>query len=273
MRWSGSTPSRSRAARGVRDDARSRAPAHRLSRAGKMDGAWRRVSGVRTPSPGASTRMQELRGFGVATFLDPCPMDLGRDVEFMAEVAERSGMRIICTTGAYKQNEGLTYTFGALPVEEIEAIYIKELTEGIGDSGIRAGLVKVATGAPTISDYEKKLLVSRRRSSRRRGGLPGAHAYGPREPRSRADRDPHRAGRTRAPDPRRPLRRPKRPCLPPIPRRHRRLRRVRQVRDRGLHQRREAHRERLPDGGGGLRAIHLPLARRHVRELAWAPGL
>jgi phosphotriesterase-related protein len=105
-------------------------------------------------------RMQELRGFGVATFLDPCPMDLGRDVEFMAEVAERSGMRIICTTGAYKQNEGLTYTFGALPVEEIEAIYVKELTEGIGESGIRAGLVKVATGAPEISDYEKKLLVA-----------------------------------------------------------------------------------------------------------------
>jgi phosphotriesterase-related protein len=105
-------------------------------------------------------RMQELIGFGVATFLDPCPMDLGRDVEFMAEVAERSGMRIICTTGAYKQNEGLTYTFGALPVEEIEAIYVKELTEGIGESGICAGLVKVATGAPEISDYEKKLLVA-----------------------------------------------------------------------------------------------------------------
>jgi phosphotriesterase-related protein len=105
-------------------------------------------------------RLQELLGFGVATFLDPCPMDLGRDVDFMAEVAQRSGMRIICTTGAYKQNEGLTYTFGALPVEQIEAIYVKELTEGIGDSNIRAGLVKVATGAPEISEYEKKLLVA-----------------------------------------------------------------------------------------------------------------
>lgn len=104
-------------------------------------------------------RMQELRGFGVATFLDPCPIDLGRDVEFMAEVASRSGMRIVCTTGAYKEDEGQTYTFRALPVEEIEAIYVKELTEGIGETGIRAGLVKVATGR-TISEYEKKLLVA-----------------------------------------------------------------------------------------------------------------
>lgn len=110
-------------------------------------------------------RLQELRDLGVSTFLDPCPMDLGRDVEFMAEVAERSKMQIICTTGAYKENEGLTYTFGALPVEEITRIYVKELTEGIGSTGIRAGLIKVATGAPAISDYERKLLTAAGRAA------------------------------------------------------------------------------------------------------------
>lgn len=114
-------------------------------------------------------RLQELRGHGVSTFLDPCPMDLGRDVEFMAEVSQRSGMRIVCTTGAYKENEGLTYTFGALPVEEIAAIYVKELTEGIGSTGIRAGLIKVATGAPEISAYERKLLTAAGRAAREVG--------------------------------------------------------------------------------------------------------
>lgn len=110
-------------------------------------------------------RLQELVGIGVRTFLDPCPMDLGRDVEFMAEAASRSGMRIICTTGAYKENEGLTYTFGALPVEEITAIYVKELTEGIGSTGIRAGLVKVATSHAPMSAYEKKLVVAAGRAA------------------------------------------------------------------------------------------------------------
>jgi phosphotriesterase-related protein len=117
----------------------------------------------------AVDRMHELLGFGVRTFLDPCPMDLGRDVEFMAEVAQRSGMRIVCTTGAYKQNEGISYTFGALPVEEIEAIYVKELTEGIGDSGIRAGLIKCATGAGQVTDYEKKLLTAAGRAAAKVG--------------------------------------------------------------------------------------------------------
>jgi len=114
-------------------------------------------------------RMQELMGLGVATFLDPCPMDLGRDVEFMAEVSQRSGMRIVCTTGAFKEDEGISYTFGALPVQDIEAIYLKELTEGIGDTGIRAGLVKVATGVPKISAYEQKLLIAAGRAAAKVG--------------------------------------------------------------------------------------------------------
>lgn len=111
--------------------------------------------------------MQRLQGHGVRTFLDPCPMDLGRDVEFMAEVAQASGMRVICTTGAYFEAHGLTYTFRNLPLDDIAAIYEKELTEGIGDTGIRAGLIKVATGAGRVSDYERKLLGAAARAARR----------------------------------------------------------------------------------------------------------
>jgi len=36
---------------------------------------------------------------GLRTFLDPCPNDLGRDVELMAEVAQATGVNIICATG------------------------------------------------------------------------------------------------------------------------------------------------------------------------------
>jgi phosphotriesterase-related protein len=133
-----------------------------------MDGLAPRFKRDEARSRGVD-RLQELVSLGVRTFLDPCPMDLGRDVEFMAEVAQRSGMRIVCTTGAYKEAEGITYTFGALPVEEIEAIYVKELTEGIGETGIRAGLIKVATGSHAVSDYERKLLTAAGRAAARVG--------------------------------------------------------------------------------------------------------
>ena len=87
----------------------------------------------------AVDQMQELQDLGVATFVDPCPMDLGRDVEFLAELSQKSGMRIVCTTGAYFEAEGNTFTFRQLPVEEITEIYLKEIEEGVGGTGIRAG--------------------------------------------------------------------------------------------------------------------------------------
>jgi len=39
-------------------------------------------------------------------------------------------------------------------------MYVRELTEGIGETGIKAGIIKVATGAPTITEYEKTLLAA-----------------------------------------------------------------------------------------------------------------
>jgi len=106
----------------------------------------------------AVDKLAELHALGVRTLVDPCPVDLGRDVEFMAEVSSRSGVHIVCATGAYKQDSGIPYTFRALPPQEITAIYVKELTEGIGSTGIRAGLVKVASGLPAITPYEEKLI-------------------------------------------------------------------------------------------------------------------
>jgi phosphotriesterase-related protein len=117
----------------------------------------------------AVDKLQELRGLGVKSFVDPCPSDLGRDVEFMAEVAQRTGMQIICATGAYKQDQGISYTFGAMSVEQIEEIYVRELTEGIGRTGIRAGLVKVATGGHAITEYEQKLLQAGGRAAAKVG--------------------------------------------------------------------------------------------------------
>ncbi len=117
----------------------------------------------------AVDQLQELRDLGVGTFVDPCPMDLGRDVEFLAELSQKSGLQIVCTTGAYFEAEGITHTFRHLPIEDITAIYIKEIVEGVGDTGIRAGAVKIATGAHRISEYERKLVQAGARAARETG--------------------------------------------------------------------------------------------------------
>lgn len=107
-------------------------------------------------------RLQELRSHGVETFVDPCPADLGRDVEFMAEAAQKSGMTIVCSTGLYKENLGGSHfrfrtAFGDI-TSEVADLYRKEIEEGIGSTGIRAGLIKCATGEGEITPYETCLL-------------------------------------------------------------------------------------------------------------------
>jgi phosphotriesterase-related protein len=108
-------------------------------------------------------RMLELKGLGLQTFLDPCPMDLGRDVELMAEVAQASGVNVICATGLYKEDQGATpyfkfrSQFSDITAEMAESFH-KELSDGIGATGIKPGILKVATQAHRISPYEDSVL-------------------------------------------------------------------------------------------------------------------
>jgi phosphotriesterase-related protein len=112
---------------------------------------------------------QQLHAYGVRSVVDPCPMDLGRDVEFCAEVAQRSGVNLICTTGVYDEAMGISYTFKYLEVDEIAEIYIKEIEDGIAQTGIRAGAIKIATGDGQVTDYERKAVTAAARAAKATG--------------------------------------------------------------------------------------------------------
>jgi phosphotriesterase-related protein len=107
----------------------------------------------------AVRRLRQLRiEHGVRTFVDPCPIELGRDAALMREIAEKSEMNVVCTTGFYFEEMGLPVYWRARTVEEIAELYIREITHGIGSTGIKAGAIKVATGAPAITALEHKFL-------------------------------------------------------------------------------------------------------------------
>jgi phosphotriesterase-related protein len=119
-------------------------------------------------------RMLELKELGLRTMLDPCPMDLGRDVEIMAEVAQTTGVNIVCATGLYKEDQGAApyFRFRANfsdAVAEMTESFVRELTVGIGSTGIKAGVIKVATGAHRVTDYERSVLTAAARAHRATG--------------------------------------------------------------------------------------------------------
>jgi phosphotriesterase-related protein len=119
-------------------------------------------------------RMLELKELGVSALVDPCPIDLGRDVEFAAEVSQASGVHVVCATGLYKEESGAAPYFkfrGAFTdsIVEMTEIFIKEIEEGIGSSGIKAGVIKLATGPHQITPYERTVITAAARAHKATG--------------------------------------------------------------------------------------------------------
>jgi len=114
-------------------------------------------------------QLKQLKDMGLESMIDPCPMDIGRDVTFMGEVASASGVNIVCATGLYKEDLGNTAYFKQRTIEDITEVYVSEITKGIGDTGIKAGIIKCATGKDKITPYEENLLRAASRAHKRTG--------------------------------------------------------------------------------------------------------
>ncbi|TET75368.1 MAG: phosphotriesterase-related protein [Dehalococcoidia bacterium] len=107
--------------------------------------------------------LERAKAYGMKTLVDATPIDLGRDVELQKEVSDRSGINIICATGLYMEAMGkpayLKFRSQVFDTAtEIYETFMKEITQGIGDTGVKAGVIKVATGQGEISPYEERVL-------------------------------------------------------------------------------------------------------------------
>jgi phosphotriesterase-related protein len=117
--------------------------------------SWNRADCVAT----SVERMHQLQEHRVKTFVDPCPIELGRDPELMAEVAQQSGMHVVCSTGFYHEHDaiGHPYYWRVRSPEEVAEFLLHEIANGIGETGIKPGVIKIASGAPP-TDSDRKFL-------------------------------------------------------------------------------------------------------------------
>jgi phosphotriesterase-related protein len=103
---------------------------------------------------------EKLKGFGVKTVIDATPNDCGRNVEILREVSEKSGLHVICSTGLYSEADGapgyfkFRLRFTDNDTGELYKLFINEIEKGIGKTGIKPGVIKVATGDGFITYYE-----------------------------------------------------------------------------------------------------------------------
>ena len=86
--------------------------------------------------------LSRVRAVGINSMIDLTPFDLGRQISLFQRIAEADpGVNIVCATGVYRW---VPFYFLAADVDYIAERFLREITEGIEGTDIRAGIIKVA---------------------------------------------------------------------------------------------------------------------------------
>jgi len=124
-------------------------------------------------------KMTDLAAAGIGTMTECTPYGAGRYVDLFADVARRSPVRIIASTGFFHESWCPMHPVAqALDLDAMTDLFVREITQGMGGTLIRAGLIKIATGEGRISAKEEQVARAAARARRRTGCPIIAHTTG-----------------------------------------------------------------------------------------------
>lgn len=111
---------------------------------------------------------------GVRTLVECSTVGVGRNVTILEHLAQATPIHLIIPTGVYREGF-IPKNLIRLGVEELGEIWVRELTEGIEGTGVRAGFIKIATsdGGPTA--IEERNLKAAAIASRDTGAIIACH--------------------------------------------------------------------------------------------------
>ena len=113
---------------------------------------------------------------GLRTIVDVTTFDLGRDILLMQEVSQNSGVQIIAATGNHL---AVPRPFGELPPSVIAPLYVKEIEQGIEDTGIKAGIIKVASDRGGVTQPQEVVLRAAAQAHLATGVPISTHTWSP----------------------------------------------------------------------------------------------
>jgi phosphotriesterase-related protein len=124
----------------------------------------------------SAAAMREAYAGGVRTVVDVSTFDLGRDVRMIEEVSRMSGVHIIVATGNHL---AVPRPFGDVSPDVIAPLYVREIEEGIEGTGIKAGIIKVASDRGGITPPQEVVLRAAARAHKQTGTPISTHTWSP----------------------------------------------------------------------------------------------
>jgi phosphotriesterase-related protein len=115
-------------------------------------------------------KMMDLAASGVGAMTECTPYGAGRYVDLFTDVARRSPVRIIASTGFFHESWCAIHPIAAaLDTAGLAELFVREISQGMGGTLIRAGLIKIATGEGRISAKEEQIARAAARARHRTG--------------------------------------------------------------------------------------------------------
>ena len=124
----------------------------------------------------STAALKEAYAEGLRTIVDVSTFDLGRDIAMIAEVARQSGVNIVVATGNHL---AVPRPFGDVSPDVIAPMYVREIEEGIEDSGVKAAVIKVASDRGGITSPQEVVLRAAARAHLQTGAPISTHTWSP----------------------------------------------------------------------------------------------
>lgn len=107
----------------------------------------------------ASEELLRFKRSGGSTLFDMTTVGIARDPEALKRISQKTGINIIMGTGFYK-DAWLPPEVHEMSESEMTAIMVREITEGVRDTGIRAGHIGEIGVSRPITPTEEKVLTA-----------------------------------------------------------------------------------------------------------------
>lgn len=100
---------------------------------------------------------KELYKNGVRNVVEVTNIGMGRDISYIQEVSEKSGINVICATGFYKELFYPEFVYEKNE-KELSEIMKKDILEGINSTGKKAGIIgEIGSSKEIITETELKV--------------------------------------------------------------------------------------------------------------------
>jgi phosphotriesterase-related protein len=101
--------------------------------------------------------LEDAKALGIGTFIEFTPEGVGRRPDIVKSVAEKAGLPTMLVTGIYREPYMPDWAYAA-SVDEIADFFRTELLDGVTDTGVPAGFIKLSQNDTGMTLTERKIL-------------------------------------------------------------------------------------------------------------------